>query len=310
MNFLFVGLGSISTKHIKDLSSITKELQIACDITILRRKAGKLPQDLCTYEISQITELDDAVYDVAFITNPTNLHYQILERLKGKARFFFIEKPIFEKSGYKWQDIGLNEKNSYVACPMRHTMIYKKLKQIADNNQVFCARIICSSYLPEWRPSIDYRKNYSALKALGGGVSLDLIHELDYMVDLFGKPKKILNICGKYSNLEIDSNDLSVYIAEYSDKVCEVHLDYFGRNYRRTAELFTPQGTFIADFKSETIEFPDGTIVSCEEKGRNDIYNEMEYFIDFIIGKEKQNINPPGLGYEVLRLALGETGET
>lgn len=306
MKFLFVGLGSISSKHIKDLAKIVQERGITSEITVLRRKIGEIAQDLTPYCIKQITELDDTVYDVAFITNPTNLHYQSLYQLQGKSKFYFIEKPIFETTGYDLKSLGINENNSYVACPMRHTGTYKKLKEVVGHKHVFNARIICSSYLPEWRPSIDYRKNYSAIKALGGGVTLDLIHELDYMVGLFGFPEKVMNVHGKYSELEIDSDDLSVYIAQYKDKICEVHLDYFGRNVRRTAEVFTQEGTYIADFIAEKIEQPDGTLLDCSDKGKTDLYQEMEYFVDFISDNTKENINTPEHGFEVLKITLGE----
>ena len=265
-----------------------------------------MPDDLKKYNITQITELDGTIYDVAFVTNPTNLHYQVLKKLKGKASFYFIEKPIFESCNYEWNNLGINENNAYIACPLRHSQTYKKLKEIADNNKVFSARIICSSYLPEWRPNTDYRKNYSAIRALGGGVTLDLIHEIDYLVDLFGFPEKTLNMHGKFSNLEIDSDDLSVYIALFKDKICEVHLDYFGREYRRTAELFTSQGTIVANFKKDTINLPDGLVINCGNNGKTNIYKEMEYFVDFITNKAIKNINPPQRAFEVLRTTLGK----
>jgi len=306
MKVIFIGLGSIATKHIKDLSDICDKQGIECDITVLRRNVGNLSSDLFSCNIKQIIELDNTIYDVAFITNPTNLHFQILKLLKGKARFYFIEKPIFESSSYEWYNLGITEKNAYVACPLRHSQTYKKLKEIADNNKVFNARIICSSYLPDWRPDIDYRKNYSAIKALGGGVTLDLIHEIDYLVGLFGFPIKMFNIHGKYSNLEIDSDDLSVYVAQYRDKICEVHLDYFGKKYRRIAELFTSKGTFIANFKEEKIEMPDGIMINCSNNGKTNIYSEMEYFMNFITNKISENINPPQNACKVLKIALGE----
>lgn len=305
MKFLFIGLGSISTKHIKDLATITNKRGIECEITVLRRKKGELSQDLLSYNITQITELDSSVYDAAFITNPTNLHFQIMEQLKGKTKFYFIEKPIFECTDYNWKNLGINDKNAYVACPMRHSEVYRKLKEIVDTNKVFCARLICSSYLPEWRPNIDYRKNYSAIKALGGGVTLDLIHEIDYMAGLFGLPEKVMNIHGKYSDLEIDSDDLSVYIAQYKDKICEVHLDYFGRKYQRKCELYTSKCSYVADFKSETIEVSDGTVLNCQRDDKTNLYREMEYFVNFLTGNISENINTPEHAFEVLKITLG-----
>ena len=58
---------------------------------------------------------------------------------------------------------------------------------------VYSARVLCSSYLPGWRPGVDYRTVYSAHKDMGGGVTIDLIHEWDYLVELFGKPEKMYN---------------------------------------------------------------------------------------------------------------------
>ena len=306
MKVLFVGLGSIATKHIKDLASIAIQQNTECDITVLRRTVGELSEDLVSYNIKQITELDSSVYDVAFITNPTNLHFQILKQLKGKTKFYFIEKPIFESCNYNWKILGINEKNAYVACPMRHSEVYKKLKDIINTDKIFSARIICSSYLPEWRPNIDYRNNYSAIKSLGGGVTLDLIHEIDYMVGLFGLPNKVFNIHGKYSNLEIDSDDLSVYIAQYKNLLCEVHLDYFGRKYQRKCELYTADGTYIADFKENSINQPDGTVLNYNNGTKTNLYEEMEYFVNFILGRTTENINSPEHGFEVLKIALGD----
>lgn len=306
MKFLFIGLGSISTKHIKDLAEITDNWGIECDITILRRKVGMLPQELLSYNINQIEKLDSTVYDAAFITNPTNLHFQILDQLKGKTKFYFIEKPIFECTDYNWKSLGINNKNAYIACPIRHSEVYKKLKEIVDTNKVFSARLICSSYLPDWRPNIDYRKNYSAIKALGGGVTLDLIHEIDYMAGLFGLPEKVMNVHGKYSDLEIDSDDLSVYIAQYKDKLCEVHLDYFGRKYQRKCELYTSKCSYVADFKAETIEISDGTVLNCLQDDKTNLYREMEYFVNFITANLSENINTPEHAFEVLKITLGE----
>ena len=97
MKFLFVGLGSISAKHIKDLLSIAGKRNCVCEITVLRRAVSNIPNDLQAYNIKQITELDETIYDATFVTNPTNLHYNALEQLKDKTKFYFIEKPILNQ---------------------------------------------------------------------------------------------------------------------------------------------------------------------------------------------------------------------
>ena len=47
-------------------------------------------------------------------------------------------------------------------------------------------------------PAVDHRTVYSARKALGGGVTIDLIHEWDYLVELFGVPEKLYTFKGTY----------------------------------------------------------------------------------------------------------------
>ena len=100
-------------------------------------------------------------------------------------------------------------------------MQYVKANIIPDD--VICVRAMSSSYLPDWRPGQDYRKTYSAHKDLGGGVSIDLIHEWDYLTYLFGWPKKVHSFIGKKSNLEIDSDDYAIYIAEFEKMIAELH---------------------------------------------------------------------------------------
>src|SRR5574344_461504 len=122
MRVLFVGLGSISTRHIKNLVSVCKERNVGLDIDILRRKIGELPSEfdhICMNQIDSVSSLSH--YDIAFITNPTNLHFEILSKLKTLVDFYFIEKPLFESIDYLLEELKKKKKNAYIACPMRHT---------------------------------------------------------------------------------------------------------------------------------------------------------------------------------------------
>ena len=302
MKALFVGVGSIGKRHIGNFYYECKKNGIIPKIHVLRRKIGNLG-DIEDLIAKQITQIDDSNYDVVFITNPTNLHYDALLQCKGKTKWYFIEKPIFESYDYNLYNLGIDDTNAYVAAPMRHTTLYKKLKEIVDSKQVFSARVICSSYLPEWRKGVDYRQVYSAIKEMGGGVNLDLIHEIDYVYDLFGAPKAVHGVSGKYSDLEISSNDLGEYIFEYKDKLCEVHLDYFGRESVRLCEVFTHDGTYTADFIHERLINPNGETVDCHTIDSEEYVNEMNYFYKFISGLEK-SINPPSLALKTLEIAI------
>ena len=194
----------------------------------------------------------------------------------------------------------------YVACPLRHKGIMKYVKQvIIEQEKIVSARIISSSYLPEWRKDTDYRKVYSTKKNMGGGVTKDLIHEWDYAIYLFGHPSQVAHMEGHLSDLEIDSDDLSVYIARYSDMFLEIHLDYFGHKTERILQLFLNDKRIDVDLISNILyEYKNNKLISKLEFLSEDFYmNEMEYFLN-CTEKKEDNINTIEDAYNTLKIAL------
>ena len=308
MRVLFVGLGSIGTRHLKNLYTCCGQRGIPLEVDALRSSARELPPATAALLHRQLTEVaGEEPYDLLFITNPTHLHFKAIQALAPHAGCLFIEKPIFEDGSYALADAGLLGKKAQVAAPMRYCATYLALKEALAGKRVYSARVLCSSYLPDWRAGVDYRTVYSAHRAMGGGVTIDLIHEWDYLVDLFGFPLESFNIKGTYSELELDSDDLSVYIARYAAMLAEVHLDYFGRTYRRTAEFFLAEGTVTADFGAGTLTLPGGAVLHCEEEVNKRYLREMDAFLDYALGKTPASPNPPEMALRVLQLTLGQS---
>lgn len=310
---LFIGLGSIGTRHLKNLHAICEKQGLTLCAHALRSDLNRpLRPGVAELLAAQFTTLEDPAalprYDMAFITNPTSLHAAALELVRGRAGALFIEKPIFsaEETGRNLSDLLPAGQKAYVAAPMRWCGAMLALKKHLPDLHPYCARVICSSYLPDWRPGVDYRTVYSAHKAMGGGVTIDLIHEWDYLVELFGKPERLYNLRGQYSELEIDSDDVSLYIAQYPHLLAEVHLDYFGRGYRRSIELFCPTGAAVADFGAGTLTLPDGTVEDCREDVNERYIREMEYFLHYALTGEGESLNTPATALDVLKLTLGE----
>lgn len=308
MRALFVGLGSIGSRHLRNLTALCREKQIPLECWAWRSGNRPLQPDVAELLAGEFCELpEEEKWDVAFITNPTHLHAQALGWLKGKVGSFFIEKPIFDSTEYSLSQLVLEEgQKAYVAAPMRWCGTFLALKKKIEQLHPYSVRVICSSYLPDWRPGVDYRQVYSAHKDMGGGVTIDLIHEWDYLVDLFGEPLECYNFKGTYSHLKIDSDDLSVYIARYPNLLAEVHLDYFGRSYRRSIELFCKDGTVVANFGEGTLTLEDGTVEHYPEPVNRRYEREMEYFIEYSLHGAGESVNPPAQALAVLKLTLGE----
>ncbi|WP_010097584.1 Gfo/Idh/MocA family protein [Ornithinibacillus scapharcae] len=303
----FVGLGSIGTRHLKNTVSILQEREYSYKIDLMRSSKGKkIAPELKKHIHSVFFSYEDMPfdYDIIFVTNPTHLHLEAIQKLASKTNHMFIEKPLFHQTNISIHELPLKKDMVYyVACPLRYSNVIQYLKQNCDFQKVYCARVICSSYLPDWRPNVDYRTTYSAHKDQGGGVSIDLIHEWDYLHYLLGRPEQVFNIRGKYSNLEIDSDDLSLYLAKYKNLAVEVHLDYFGRKQIREIQLFTAEDTIVGDFiKSEIRYLKSGKIVSFKDSRDDFQHKEIAFFFDILEDKEK-NHNDISVAMDTLKIA-------
>ena len=305
MKILFVGLGSIGLRHLRNTVSVLGKRNIPFTIDALRKVNNPLPTETkanISNTFSSFSKIYDD-YDVAFITNPSSLHFSTLQAVIPIAKAVFIEKPVFTEFNENIDSLNLR-KNSlyYVACPLRRSPVVMAMKEISKKEKVFAAHLICSSYLPEWRPQSDYRSGYSAHTSEGGGVRLDIIHEMDYLVDIFGIPEKILSSSGKVSALEIDSIDLANYILRYNEMIATIHLDYFGRVPRREVEFFCNDDTIVGDLLKNTVHYLKEDIFETFPKV--DIHlAEINYFFDLLEGKE-ENINDILKAVATLKLAL------
>lgn len=306
MEVLFIGMGSIGTRHLKNLHDVCARHNIPLRAYALRSSTRALPPSTQALLAGQFSQTPDRRFDAVFITNPTHLHFDALREMRGKTDAFFIEKPIFDTTDRRLDDCLDSGVKAYVAAPMRWCGTMLALRGLLPSLEVYSARVICSSYLPQWRPNVDYRTVYSAHKDMGGGVTIDLIHEWDYLAELFGLPQKVYNFKGQYSHLEIDSDDLSVYIAQYPSMLCEVHLDYFGREYRRAIELFCRNGTVTADFGAGMLTLEDGTVQSYAEEVNERYLREMEYFVQYVQSGQGGSVNTPQTALQVLRITQGE----
>ena len=302
---LFIGVGSIAKRHIRNLHAILEGIDVVCHIDAFRRDFSDVP-DGVEHVFLNITDVPDN-YDAIFITNPTEKHLETLKLFHEKGKCFFIEKPVvsIHQINEALEFELCKDSLYYVACPLRYNAVIQYIKNNIDPSSVISVRSISSSYLPAWRPGQDYRSTYSAHKELGGGVSIDLIHEWDYLTYLFGWPQKVYGLLGKKSDLEINSDDFAIYIAEYLDKIIELHLDYFGRKTIREIQLITKEETIIGDIANNKIRFLLGEreIDFHEER---DTYQrrELNHFVNMIVGncKKEDGYNH---GIQVLRLTQG-----
>lgn len=312
LRLAFVGMGSIGRRHLLNVCTYLEEQDRCYTIDLYRSGAGgPLSEDvLC--KVDQVYPLVCGeeirkLYDVVFITNPTALHFETIQKFSGCASAMFIEKPVFDQDKVDLGPLNLLAGGIYyVACPLRYHPVLAYVHDHIPCNRVYAARAICSSYLPDWRPGTDYRTCYSAHKELGGGVDIDLIHEWDYLTWLFGPVQEGWSIRDKISHLEINSYDIAAYLARTENTVMEVHLDYFGRRSIRQLQLFLPEETIHCDLLSGTIDFlASGQQLRLNTQRNNYQMEEIQHFFRIFDGKIS-NDNDLLHAVQVLRYARGD----
>ena len=113
----------------------------------------------------------------------------------------------------------------------------------------------CLSYLPNWRKK-DYRKSYSSDAKTGGGVALELSHEIDLAISIFGSLQIKKCIYKKQSDLDIQANDFLFLDLETKNKIkCEITLDIANKNEQRDITLFSDEVKINFDFLTSEIKY-------------------------------------------------------
>ncbi|MFX1268926.1 MAG: Gfo/Idh/MocA family protein, partial [Promethearchaeota archaeon] len=185
----------------------------------------------------------------------------------------------------------------YIGYVMRHHPMIKYLKALIEERkkEIYYTETQCSSFLPNWRAGVDYRKSYSSKKNQGGGVILDLSHEFDYNQYLFGRINSITGVYGKISNLEIDAEDFcDVFLKFEYDIFGAIHLDYFSPSDKRLIRILTFEEEIIADLIKKEIVINDYQNIKKKDFSFeiDDIFEEqLRYFLDGVKNESKEIAN-------------------
>lgn len=234
---LVVGCGSIGVRHARLLT------ELGCNVAVVSQREVSVA--IVYHDLSQALDLENPEYVV--IANVTSQHYDALLMLAklGYAGTVLVEKPIFSQS----QDLlSLPFKKTFVGYNLRFHPIIARLKELLEEERILSVSAYVGQYLPEWRPTTDYRTSYSASAEQGGGVLRDLSHELDYLTWLLGGWERVSALGGHFSPLEITSDDVfALMLVTPTCPVVTLQVNYLDRKTRRFIIINTAKHTIEAD---------------------------------------------------------------
>ena len=300
---LIIGLGSIAQKHIKALRKIDPEAQIMALRSYSSASAWEGIDNIFSY-----TDIPEDV-DFILVSNPTSEHYQTIEQIldQGIHKPLFIEKPPFHSLGGTDQlleKVKKAEVKTYTAFNFRFHPVIQWLKTNIPGKRLLEVQAYCGSYLPEWRPGRDYREVYSAQIDKGGGVHLDLIHELDYLLWLLGNPQEVKSHLSKVSDLAIDSVDSAHYWLTYEQLNAGITLNYYRPFPKRTIEWVFDDEVWYAELINGSIRDQGGAVVyQADFDGQKTYDEQMQYYLNHL-NNQQPYMNDVFNATETLKIAL------
>ena len=256
-----VGAGSIGKRHIR----IARALMPSADIRVLRHQDDTVPENAD----GVFTSIQDAVAfvpEIAVIANPAPFHVAAAMALAACGADLLVEKPLAEKAEAVLPLLRLCREQRrvlQVAYNLRFLPSLARFREMVVAGavgRIQSVRCEIGQYLPSWRPDTDYREGVSAKQVLGGGVLLELSHEIDYLRWIFGEFDWVKATLGQQSDLEIDVEDsahLTIGFAQIDGArplLASLNMDFIRHDTKRCCVALGDQGSLRWDGIAGTVE--------------------------------------------------------
>lgn len=262
------GCGSIGSRHAKNIAKIGGHQLLLFDPVIAN--AEKLAAETGGSVAKTVEEALGSSPDAAIICTPPANHVEVTKQALEAGAHCFVEKPLATDYDGAVQLTELAERRGLVLMVgfnLRFHPGLAKVHQLASSGslgRVMIVRAEYGQYLPDWRPTADYRANYIVNKDSGGGIIREESHEVDYVRWLGGQIEDVYAVAGQLSNLEMRAEDSALMVLRLtSGALAEIHVDCVQRGYSRGCKVIGTEGT--AEWTYET-----GVMVT---RGSGDVEN-------------------------------------
>ena len=251
-NIVVVGGGSVGQRH----CAVVREILPSAQIILVSSSGRTSPDaDVCVRRFEDLADFDGFVPQIAIITSSTDRHMGDAIEMAKMGAHLLIEKPLC-LDGTRFEELAeLRDQKKLTMCVgynLRYVPSIRALKEMVASRELgrlLHIKVDVGQYLPDWSPGVSYTESVSASSHRGGGVLLELSHELDYLQWIFGPMMvKHASLYHK-SDLDIDVEDLAIFELMFFDArrgtpiPVSVTMDFCRRSCHRTCTVFGENGT-------------------------------------------------------------------
>lgn len=290
-----IGCGFMGTMHANCYKNI-EGVELVAFSDVRREKAEELAEGTNAVIYGDGFELiENADVDVIDICLPTFLHAKYALAAMNKVKYLFVEKPLALTKKEGKQICAMAKETGcqvQVGQVIRFWDEYVKLKEIMKSGElgkVLNANFRRISPIPTWGWN-----DWVLKEELSGGAAQDLhVHDVDFALLLFGKPKSMQSIKNKCG----EANSYICSLLGYDDCCVTVEGTWalptthpFEATFRVVFEKGVVEnagGKFMlyTDEKAEEIVIEKKEVIGDGFKGGNisdlgGYYNELVYFTD------------------------------
>ena len=312
---LIIGHGNVGKRHL----SLVRESLPEADIRVLRHSVEGVVPELANGCFYSLSDACDFLPQVSVVANPAPFHAEAALALLQVGSHVLLEKPLAHESESVKDLLSAEKKYQRVlqiGYNLRFLASLRKFREIIHSGavgRVLSVRCEVGQYLPLWRPGSNYRNSVSAQKELGGGVLLELSHEIDYLRWTFGDVAWVSAWLGMQSALDIDTEDVAHLTLGFAPDeaghslVASVNLDFIRHDRTRFCTAIGEKGSIRWNGLSGELEewFAGGVEWSpsfkCDHHINNTYIDQWECFLDCIKQDRAPKITVAD-GYAVLRI--------
>ncbi len=262
-NILLIGMGNMGKKYASIISKNFPKIKISvCRSRKKFKQIDKIFQDFKVFE-----NINDAIKsrpDFAILCNPSSFREKILNNLLQNNIDILLEKPVSNSLKNIKKYLVMSKKKKLkilVGYNLRYLNSLKFFRKLIKKKSIGSWIKVHSEVgenIKNWRGPKNFKLSASFQKKLGGGVLLELSHEIDYLNWIFGPIKwvqaKTIKNNFHNSNVEHSANLIFGTKIKSNQNLISLNMDFVRHDKTRSCYVIGSNGSLFWDCNKNIVK--------------------------------------------------------